>query len=358
MSGVVPFRKYVLRDASEGKVQAIALTEFVDDGSGPTCVNTSRFTWEAQPDGKVAHGLETYDIEWSPDMVALRQEKHLKRILSENPSVWEDINLVQKRGSGSAPWITTESEFWARAEYHPGKMVDLKHVSPCTDDGSPIEGSTIEKWTYESDPTKCASFNKPLTYVRGDGDWERYEYAGDPRTGMTLVRTVSSWRGSKPEEPDSKHRVETHVEINGSHGFESHEVQVLGKLESRSWMERTINGARETVERSYKLEAGKPGGTRPTEVRTYFRNDASEPTITRGRVRRVEDLEEKTVAEYAYATTADGGRIETVTERYGTPVSKVVRTVTTTDFLGREISTVRTDSSSDPSLLTQGAPAT
>lgn len=356
--GEVPFKTVIIRDASEGKVQGVAIVEIVDDGGVPTCVNTSRYTWTPQPDGKVANGLETYDVEWGPDMVALRQEKILKRVLREKPRVWEDVHLVQKRGSGKSPWITTESEFYARAEYDPERMVVLKHVRPCAEDGSPVEGSTIEKWAYESDPTKSASFNKPLTYSRSDGYWEKYSYAGDERTGMILTRTVSSWHGSKPEEPDSRHRVETHVEVRGLHGFESDEVQVAGKVESRRWMERTINGARETVERSYELEAGNPGRACPIEVRTYFCNDASEPILTRGRVRRVEDLVEKTVAEYAYASTADGGRIETVTEKSGNPVSKVVRTVTTMDALGREVSTVRTDSLSDPKLLTEGTSST
>lgn len=196
-------------------------------------------------------------------------------------------------------------------------------------------------WTYYTNRSDQASFNKAATLRRNDGQWANYTYQGNPVTGVLVTKTVSGWLdnvapavGSPADE--NANRVTVEIEASHETGTFGREEKIAGVLVSKSWGERYKDNAGQLVEKS-RVETGS---STLLTIRTGYPTDASIPEAERGRLKSVE-YPDGTIALHRYALQG-ANRVETVETGAGSAAGvtagrRVVSTYTSDDTLIKEV---------------------
>ena len=111
----------------------------------------------------------------------------------------------------------------------PVKLAETAHTGTASE--------LTSTWTYYTAAADQASFNKPATLRRSDGQWANYTYQGSPVTGTLVTKTVSGWLdnaapaiGSAPNE--AANRVVVEIEAKNETGTFSREEKIQGALVS------------------------------------------------------------------------------------------------------------------------------
>jgi RHS repeat-associated protein len=242
--------------------------------------------------------------------------------------VTEDLN-------GNSYVITSDvSATYGFYKYgEPVKLSETKHT------GTGSEFTTT--WTYYTTAADQASFNKPATMRRSDGQWADYTYQGSPVTGILVTKTVSGWldnsapaANTAPDE--AANRVVVEIEANNETGTFSREEKIQGVLVSKTWGERYKDNSGQIIEKS-RVETGS---ATLTTLRTAFPSDAATPAAQRGRLKSVQNPD-GTLKLHAYAFQGEN-RIETVDSGSGTlsgvtDGTRTVSTYTKDDILTKEV---------------------
>ncbi len=242
--------------------------------------------------------------------------------------VTEDLN-------GNSYVITSDvSATYGFYKYgEPVKLSETKHT------GTGSEFATT--WTYYTTAADQASFNKPKTMERSDGQWANYTYQGSPVTGILVTKTVSGWldnsapaANTAPDE--AANRVVVEIEANNETGTFSREEKIQGVLVSKTWGERYKDNSGQLIEKS-RVETGS---ATLTTLRTAFPSDATTPAAQRGRLKSVQNPD-GTLELHAYASQGEN-RVETVDSGSGTlsgvtDGTRTVSTYTKDDILTKEV---------------------
>ena len=185
-------------------------------------------------------------------------------------------------------------------------------------------------WTYYKLPADQASFNKPATLRRSDGQWSNITYQGSTVTGILLTKTVTGWLdntapaiGTAPAE--AANRVVIEIEAENETGTYSREEKIQGTLVSKTWGERYKDNSGMLIDKS-RVETGT---ATLTTLRTGYPNDASVSAADRGRLKSVLHPD-GTIDLHTHALLGDN-RLVTIDSGTGTltAVTDGTRTVST-----------------------------
>jgi RHS repeat-associated protein len=195
--------------------------------------------------------------------------------------------------------------------------------------------------TYFTNRSDQASFNKPATMRRSDGQWADYTYSGSPLTGVLVTKTVSGWLdntapavGATADENTNKVVIE--IEAKNETGTFGREERVQGALVSKTWGERYKDNAGQLIEKS-RVETGT--ATLLT-IRTGYPTNETVSKAERGRLKSIE-YPDGTVQLYRYQLQGTN-RIETVDKGAGsvngvTSGKRTVSTYTAGEVLIKEV---------------------
>jgi RHS repeat-associated protein len=212
-------------------------------------------------------------------------------------------------------------------------------VSKTTHTGTGSDLTTSH--TYYTNRSEQASFNKPATLRRSDGQWANYTYTGNTVTGVVVTKTVSGWLdnpapavGAPADENANK--VVTEIEAYNETGTFGREEKVQGVLVSKTWGERYKDNAGQLVEKA-RVETGS--ATLLT-LRTGYPDDQATAEAERGRLKSVE-YSDGTVELRRYQLQG-GNRVETIDKGAGTLAgvtsgTRTVNTYSSRDILIKEI---------------------
>ena len=215
----------------------------------------------------------------------------------------------------------------------PVKLAETAHTGTASE--------LTSTWTYYTAAADQASFNKPATLRRSDGQWANYTYQGSPVTGTLVTKTVSGWLdnaapavGSAPDE--NANRVVVEIEAKNETGTFSREEKVQGVLVSKTWGERYKDNSGMLVEKS-RVETGS---TTLTTTRTGWPNSVSIPVADRGRVKSIQ-FPDGTVELHTHALHGDN-LVTTIDKGVGslsgvTDGTRTVSTFTKHDTLIKEV---------------------
>lgn len=232
--------------------------------------------------------------------------------------------VTKDRDSSGALVITSDASItYGFYKYgDPVKLSETRHT------GTGSELTTT--WTYFKAPADQASFNKPATMRRSDGQWANYTYQGSPVTGILLTKTVSGWLNNaapaiNTAPNEAANRVVIEIEAKNETGTFSREEKVQGVLVSKTWGERYKDNSGMLIEKS-RVETGT--ATLLT-LRTGWPNNSSVSEADRGRLKSIQHPD-STVELHNH--TQQGDNLVTTTDKGAGSLSAVTdgtRTVST-----------------------------
>lgn len=261
------------------------------------------------------------------EIIGLQPYREISITRTPNPTnVTEESTreVTKDRDSSGALVITSDASItYGFYKYgDPVKLSETRHT------GTGSELTT--NWTYFKAPADQASFNKPATMRRSDGQWANYTYQGSPVTGILLTKTVSGWLNNaappiNTAPNEAANRVVIDIEAKNETGTFSREEKVQGVLVSKTWGERYKDNSGMLIEKS-RVETGT--ATLLT-LRTGWPNNSSVAEADRGRLKSIQHPD-GTVELHSHALRGDN-RIVTVDSGAGTisAVTDGTRTVST-----------------------------
>lgn len=257
---------------------------------------------------------------------------------SSNPDNSENNRETTKDRDSAGNLVITSDVSQIMGFYKYGSPVVLS-ATKHTGLGSSSELTST--WTYYHDAADQASFNKPATLRRNDGQWANYTYQGSLVTGVLVTKTVSGWLDNAAPAvevaPDENaNRVVTEIEARGETGTFGREEKVQGVLVSKSWGERYKDNSGLLVEKN-RVETGT---STLLTIRTGYADDESASVAERGRLKSVENPD-GTVEVYRYQLQGTN-LVETAEKGAGTTSgvtsgTRTISTYTSDDVLIKEI---------------------
>ncbi|MGJ8633252.1 MAG: hypothetical protein ACSHX7_04970, partial [Luteolibacter sp.] len=263
----------------------------------------------------------------------------------------ESVREITKDRDSSGSMVTTSDMGVTYAFYKygfPVRVAETKHT------GTGSELTTTS--TYFTDASEQASYNKPATTRRSDGQWADYTYEGSTVTGILVTKTVSGWLdnpapavGTAPDE--AINRVVTEIEAYNEVGTFSREEKIEGVLVSKTWGERYKDNSGFLIEKT-RVETG---AATLTTIRTGHPGDESASEADRGRLESIQHPD-GTVTLYSHELQGSN-RLETVETGAGTldGVTDGTRTVSTYTDADTLIRQTVTDIASGVLLSTKDA---